>query len=537
MVPSKALLARTKKRIIDAEIPELGKIVTHPEMYNELKPARAYVLTQERLARLQTDQPNLHFDIVFVDEAHNLLASDKRSELLASVICIAYSRNPAAAFKYLTPFLNDELSLSLRFVKENLSAFRISEYLKSERFYLCDFREGKGDRINSLYDHFLDRWYSTNKVYSDYFDFIRMNSLGKNIVYANKPKSIEMFAVDFAQSLPPVECPLIQKACIELELNFDKRYLLIECLRKGVVYHHGSMPDTVRYYVERLFSSSTHLKYLVSSSTLLEGVNLPIERLFILDQRKGRSNLDASQFKNLVGRVNRFSEVFSQKGRDALSRLESHVYLVGTDKYSSKRADLQGFYKKTVKVTNKVFDKVSNTLLLSTEINELNKAELKEAVERLENLEPGATSSKDVRRVSTQVGKQLIANSVTEIDIFAKEEKIQKSIEEFFAENSLISSPYELMLAIKMFFIDNLDEGKGYSDLYRLKNEEALKFYSMLIGWKLNKYTIKQVIYNFVKYWNDRGEGEKNLVFVGKWGDTKFPDSHYEHWVDMSKKK
>ena len=34
LVPSKALLAQTKKRLIDSDLDGLGKIVTHPEMYS-----------------------------------------------------------------------------------------------------------------------------------------------------------------------------------------------------------------------------------------------------------------------------------------------------------------------------------------------------------------------------------------------------------------------------------------------------------------------------------------------------------------------
>jgi len=81
LVPSKALLAQTKKRLIYADIEGLGKVVTHPEMYSVERNNRAFVLTQERLNRLLNENAGLTFDMVFVDEAHNLLQSDRRSEL------------------------------------------------------------------------------------------------------------------------------------------------------------------------------------------------------------------------------------------------------------------------------------------------------------------------------------------------------------------------------------------------------------------------------------------------------------------------
>ncbi|MTB65395.1 hypothetical protein GKR48_00830 [Providencia sp. wls1943] len=88
---------------------------------------------------------------------------------------------------------------------------------------------------------------------------------------------------------------------------------IIKCLRKGIVYHHGSMTDNVRLYIETVFKNSKKIKFLITTSTLLEGVNLPVERLFVLENKKGQSLLSHSQFNNLVGGINRFGDIFSDK--------------------------------------------------------------------------------------------------------------------------------------------------------------------------------------------------------------------------------
>ncbi|TOH84650.1 hypothetical protein, partial [Vibrio parahaemolyticus] len=77
------------------------------------------------------------------------------------------------------------------------------------------------------------------------------------------------------------------------------------------------------------------LKYLVSSSTLLEGINMPIERLFLMCTKKGIGNLTAAHFKNLVGRVNRFSEIFNESNSNNIKKLTPEIHLIGTDKYSA----------------------------------------------------------------------------------------------------------------------------------------------------------------------------------------------------------
>lgn len=538
LVPSKALLAQTKKRLLDADIPDLGKIVTHPEMYSEDRDSRAFVLTQERLARLLNEYPTLSFDMVFVDEAHNLLQGDHRNELLATVICMLGARSSITSFKFLTPFLCDELNIKVRYLNMAVKGFKIDEYIKSERFHLQDFRTGKNDGKLKLYDHFLNEWINLDRRYKTCFDLVIGESLSKNIIYGNKPKSIEAFAEKLAAQLPDINCPLIATACEELEDNFDKRYRLIACLRRGVMYHHGSIPDTVRLYLENLFTKSSKMKYLVCNATLLEGVNLPIERLFLFDYKKGISKLTSSQFKNLIGRVNRFSDVFSSDGSAALKKLESNVYLIGVDEFTGKRANLIDFYQKAVNVSRLDKDSVNNVLLEATKIVEgkiSNRFE--DAVERLENLQPGLVSGQKCKYVTTEVGKLLIANGVNEIDVFKTESRIAKQIDQLVEQMGVIDTADTLMDAIKICFIDYFDANREYSDLTRLNEPAARSFYAMLLDWKLKKYSVKQTIHLTMKYWNSRIDaGLGDHVFVGKWGDTKYRESHYEYWVNIATK-
>lgn len=538
LVPSKALLAQTKKRLIYADIDGLGKVITHPEMFSVERKHRAFVLTQERLSRLLNDNSALSFDMVFVDEAHNLLQSDRRSELLAAMLCILGARNKRTSFKFLTPFLCDELSVRVRFLDMIPEGFKIDEYIKSERFYIKDFRTGKGGEKLKIYDHFLNDFIELDRAYANCFDLIKAESLSKNIVYGNKKKGIESFAVELAAGLPPVNCPLIQTACDELEELFDRRYKLIGCLRKGVMYHHGSIPDTIRLYLENLFSSSKEMRFLVCNSTLLEGVNLPIEKLFVYDFTKGRSYLTSSQFKNLVGRVNRFSEVFLPGAEAALKKLEPSVYLLGVDGYTSRRANLESFYKKAVNVSNVDRDVVSNVLLEATKIVDgVVFDRYEDAVERLENLQPGVVQGRNCKYVTTEVGRLLIANSVSEIDVFNKEEEIEGVISRGVQANGTIDSGDRLMLAIWKSFVEHFDESREYSDLLRLKQKPARNFYAMLLDWKIKKYSVKQSIRSTLDYWKKLvEENRSDYVFMGKWGDVKYGDSIYENWVRISEK-
>ncbi len=154
IVPSKALLAQAKKQILDAKIQWVQRLVSHPEMYREKDDTSVYVLTQERLTRLLNQHKNLCFDVVIVDEAHNILEKDNRNNLLASVVRILENRNSNTAFKFLTPFLHDPASLNLKGSQLKTDYYKINEYIKSEHLYIADYRED--DPKTVFYDHFIN---------------------------------------------------------------------------------------------------------------------------------------------------------------------------------------------------------------------------------------------------------------------------------------------------------------------------------------------------------------------------------------------
>src|SRR5690606_7660435 len=103
--------------------------------------------------------------------------------------------------------------------------------------------------------------------------------------------------------------PKISKAIEDISSYIHVDYSLITALKKGIVYHHGSVPDNIRLYIENLFSTIPEINYIITTSTLLEGVNIPADTMFLLDYKKGLSKLSHAQFKNLVGRVSRFGEI------------------------------------------------------------------------------------------------------------------------------------------------------------------------------------------------------------------------------------
>src|SRR5699024_5356132 len=88
-------------------------------------------------------------------------------------------------------------------------------------------------------------------------------------------------------------------------------YLLAEVISRGVAFHYGNMPQPVRQGVEELYRAGL-IRFLVCTSTLLEGVNLPCTNIWIMNPRRGQGNpMTPFDFWNLAGRAGRWGAEFA----------------------------------------------------------------------------------------------------------------------------------------------------------------------------------------------------------------------------------
>ena len=525
---TKALLMQTKRRIKDAGIVDGTKIIVHPEMYNIQASSCVAVLTQERLLRLFKMDPTLSFDCVVVDEAHEILEDNLRSNTLASVVIVAKKRNPNVAFKFLTPFVSDSKNLQPRYVEMDLSSFKVNEYIKTEEYFAHDIRNGRG---TFFYDQFMDEFWKIPGYNTPEYEeeLVATKAARKNIVYLNKPVDIEDFSRALADVLPGIDSREVDTAIENISEYLQPQYNLLACLRKGVIYHHGSVPDAIRIYIEDLYKRIPEIKFVVTTSTLLSGVNLPAERMFILDNKKGKGKLRPEAFKNLIGRVCRFSEIFNPS-TGGLEMLEPQIHIV-FGKYFSANANYMSFIQEVAKADIRIEDKVDNILLENTRVTPENEGELKAAAEFIENYENGVINNYSERYTTTEIGQSCIMNGIREIDVFANETKMQSVVERYKTSGKKIDNADELMFMIQNCFIDFLPE-KGFDDIRRLNNSEACRFYAMMIDWQTDNKSYAEMISLFIQYWRRLYQNNKDAyVYVGRWGKEDIAGSHNTPYV------
>jgi hypothetical protein len=101
---------------------------------------------------------------------------------------------------------------------------------------------------------------------------------------------------------------------------------LRETILHSVAVHYGNLPSIVRKTIEEYFDEGL-LAFLVCTSTLLHGVNLPAKNLFLLNPTKGSKSTPISslEFWNLAGRAGRLGKDF-----------EGNIFLVNLGKWNSQ---------------------------------------------------------------------------------------------------------------------------------------------------------------------------------------------------------
>lgn len=93
-------------------------------------------------------------------------------------------------------------------------------------------------------------------------------------------------------------------------MTVRKNYSLCQTLERGVAYHHGKLPMHVRRTLEKAIADKK-INTVVCTTTLLQGVNLPAQNVFIrnphlyVKKQKESSELTNYEMANLRGRAGR----------------------------------------------------------------------------------------------------------------------------------------------------------------------------------------------------------------------------------------
>lgn len=322
LVPTRALIKEVS-RDLRREVPSDVSVFTMPWDPELAESSRTVlVVTQERLHLVLEIFPILGVDLLFVDEAQSL-AGNARGILLQYAIERTIGRSPDAQVLFASPLSSNPELLVEDAPPDRRTDYFVSETVTVNQNLLCVenisrkpqrrsvslISGGKSLRVGELV--LAQRATNVPMRIALVAHALAGNTPG-NVIYVNGPSEAEKVAKAIFEQLPALDEADSEIKDLQdlIKTAVHDKYLLADVLARRVAFHYGNMPLLVRAEIERLFGEGK-IYYLICTSTLLEGVNLPCRTVFMRNPQKGRGNpLRESDFWNLAGRAGRWGKEF-----------------------------------------------------------------------------------------------------------------------------------------------------------------------------------------------------------------------------------
>ncbi|GLI04411.1 hypothetical protein YDYSG_04410 [Paenibacillus tyrfis] len=143
----------------------------------------------------------------------------------------------------------------------------------------------------------------------------KLKNLGGSLIFFHTKDDCEKFVRNYEPLFPERMkiSPELEYLIKYIEKRLGSEHLLTVGINKGIVYHHGSLPIDIRESLEDYYLKG-FIKIMVCTTTLVEGVNFPIQN-FIHTGRtyEGQQTLSSGDFKNIAGRAGRaYQSTFGQ---------------------------------------------------------------------------------------------------------------------------------------------------------------------------------------------------------------------------------
>ena len=279
VVPTLALIDETRRRL--SRFKDFYKIITH--VFQRPAAANIYVLTQERVLELP-EIPNIDFFVI--DEFYKL--------------------SPLRSGE------DDERALLLNQVLYKLTK-------TGKPFYMLgpgvagisgEFRS----RIESVYVH---EPYQTvvselHAIDPGRDEFQTLTALCRSlsdptIIFTRSPDRAAKAAMALSES--GLGTGILENAAEWIASHYHEDWHFTKAVRHGIGVHHGRIPRALGQFMVRAFNSD-QIRYLVCTSTLIEGVNTKAKNVIIFDNEINKSTVDLFTFNNIRGRAGRMFKHF-----------------------------------------------------------------------------------------------------------------------------------------------------------------------------------------------------------------------------------
>ncbi len=292
IVPTIALADETRRRV-EHKFSNIYKIITTTDA--SLEERNILILPQERsfayIGKLES------IDMLIVDEFYKASSSfdDSRSTSLLSAM-IELGKISKQRY-YLAPNIHN--------IKENV-------FTKGMQFLrLTDFKTVI-TMASKVYEKMGDGEDKNSFKATKLLDILKGQKT-KTLVYAGSYDNINTISELLTNKMPNKESGLLDNFSDWLRINYGESFSLCKLSKHGVGVHNGRMHRSLSQVQVKLFEFTQGIDTIVSTSSIIEGVNTQAEQVVVWSNKNGSRKFDYFTYRNIIGRAGRMLKYFVGK--------------------------------------------------------------------------------------------------------------------------------------------------------------------------------------------------------------------------------
>lgn len=132
----------------------------------------------------------------------------------------------------------------------------------------------------------------------------------KSLIYAGTYSEIKKISDLVIGKLPRVDRVRTRSFAKWLRLNYQSNWLLADLVDRAVGVHNGAMHRCLSQIQIKLFEYDNGFDSIISTSSIIEGVNTSAQNVIIWRSKIGRESLKDFTYKNIIGRGGRMFKYF-----------------------------------------------------------------------------------------------------------------------------------------------------------------------------------------------------------------------------------
>lgn len=133
---------------------------------------------------------------------------------------------------------------------------------------------------------------------------------GKTLVYAGTYSAIKEVATALLDEFDKRDSTLLEQFRGWLVENYGPNWLLPRLMSRGVGVHNGQLHRSISQLQVKLFEEAEGIKVLLSTSSIIEGVNTSAQNVVLWKNKNGTSRLTDFEYRNIIGRSGRMFRHF-----------------------------------------------------------------------------------------------------------------------------------------------------------------------------------------------------------------------------------